>query len=40
MCVVDSYDAMSFRRPYRQALSYSECLAELRRCRGRQFDPA
>jgi diguanylate cyclase (GGDEF)-like protein len=39
MCVVDSYDAMSFRRPYRQARSYGECLAELERCSGSQFDP-
>jgi diguanylate cyclase (GGDEF)-like protein len=40
MCVVDSYDAMSFRRPYRQGRTYSECLAELERCRDSQFDPA
>jgi diguanylate cyclase (GGDEF)-like protein/excisionase family DNA binding protein len=39
MCVVDSYDAMSFRRPYRQALWYNEALAELDSCRGTQFDP-
>jgi diguanylate cyclase (GGDEF)-like protein/excisionase family DNA binding protein len=39
MCVVDSYDAMSFRRPYRQGRSYLECLDELDRCRGAQFDP-
>ena len=29
MCVVDCYDAMSCQRPYRQALSYEQCLAEL-----------
>ena len=40
MCVVDSYDAMSFHRPYRQAFDADGCLEELRRCRGRQFDPA
>ncbi|HEX7524683.1 MAG TPA: GAF domain-containing protein [Gaiellaceae bacterium] len=40
MCIVDSYDAMSFRRPYRQAHTYTESLAELDRCRGGQFDPA
>jgi diguanylate cyclase (GGDEF)-like protein/excisionase family DNA binding protein len=39
MCVVDCYDAMSCERPYRQALSYRQCLAELRRCSGAQFDP-
>ena len=40
MCVVDCYDAMSCQRPYRQALSYGQCLAELWRCSGTQFDPA
>jgi diguanylate cyclase (GGDEF)-like protein/excisionase family DNA binding protein len=38
MAVVDAYDAMSCRRPYKVALSYPECLAELHRCRGTQFD--
>ena len=39
MCVADSYDAMSFRRPYRQGLTADECLDELERCSGDQFDP-
>jgi diguanylate cyclase (GGDEF)-like protein len=39
LCIVDSYDAMSFQRQHREALSYAECLAELDRCRGSQFDP-
>ncbi len=39
MAVVDAYDAMSCRRPYKAALTYGECLAELRHCRGTQFDP-
>jgi diguanylate cyclase (GGDEF)-like protein/excisionase family DNA binding protein len=39
MAVVDAYDAMSCRRPYKVALTYSECLAELQQCRGTQFDP-
>jgi diguanylate cyclase (GGDEF)-like protein len=39
MSVVDAYDAMSFRRPYRSARTYAECLAEFKRCRGSQFDP-
>jgi diguanylate cyclase (GGDEF)-like protein/excisionase family DNA binding protein len=39
MCVVDAYDAMSYRRPYREPLAYPECLAELERCSGSQFDP-
>jgi diguanylate cyclase (GGDEF)-like protein len=39
MCVADCYDAMSSDRPYRQGLSYDECLAELRGCAGAQFAP-
>ncbi|MCX6372441.1 MAG: diguanylate cyclase [Actinobacteria bacterium] len=39
MAVVDAYDAMSCRRPYKSALTYPECVAELQRCRGTQFDP-
>jgi diguanylate cyclase (GGDEF)-like protein len=39
MAVVDAYDAMSCRRPYKAALTYPGCLAELRRCRGTQFEP-
>ena len=39
MAVVDAYDAMSCRRPYKAALTYGECLAELHRCRDTQFDP-
>jgi len=39
LCVVDCYDAMSSERPYRSALSYRQCLAELRRLAGSQFDP-
>ena len=37
--MVDCYDAMSSERPYRRALSYRQCLAELRRLAGTQFDP-
>jgi diguanylate cyclase (GGDEF)-like protein/excisionase family DNA binding protein len=39
MCVADSYDAMSFRRPYRQGLTDEECLEELERSSAVQFDP-
>ena len=39
MCVADCYDAMSYERPYRRAFTYAECLAELERCAGAQFDP-
>ena len=40
LCIVDCYDAMSCERPYRHAFSYRQCLAELQRCSGTQFDPA
>ena len=40
MAVVDAYDAMSCRRTYKAALTYTECVEELRRCSGTQFDPA
>lgn len=39
MCLVDSYDAMSCSRPYRAGLTGRQCLDELRRCSGAQFDP-
>lgn len=39
LSVADAYDAMSYHRPYRFALPYSECRAELIRGRGSQFDP-
>jgi diguanylate cyclase (GGDEF)-like protein len=39
MCLVDAYDAMSCSRPYRAALNSAQCLDELRRCSGTQFDP-
>jgi putative nucleotidyltransferase with HDIG domain len=37
--LADSFDAMATDRPYRRALSYEECLAEIERCAGTQFDP-
>jgi excisionase family DNA binding protein len=39
MCLVDAYDAMSCSRPYRAGLTSLQCLDEIRRCRGSQFDP-
>jgi diguanylate cyclase (GGDEF)-like protein len=40
IAVCDAYDAMTTRRPYRNALSPADAVAELRRCAGSQFDPA
>jgi len=39
LAVADSYDAMTSNRPYRGKLAQAECLAEIVRCSGSQFDP-
>src|SRR5262249_35628056 len=39
VAVVDAFDAMTTDRPYRAALSAERAVEELRRQRGRQFDP-
>ncbi|MEO8972391.1 MAG: diguanylate cyclase [Ktedonobacteraceae bacterium] len=39
LSVVDSYDAMTSDRPYRQALPETEARTELQKCAGSQFDP-
>ena len=38
MC--DAVEAMASDRPYHQALTLDQIVAELRRCAGTQFDPA
>ena len=40
LTVADSFEAMTSDRPYRKALSFEKAMAEIRRCRGTQFDPA
>ena len=37
--VVDAYDAMTSRRPYREAISQEDALEEIMRHSGTQFDP-
>jgi len=37
--VVDAYDAMTSRRPYREAMSQDDALEEIMRHTGSQFDP-
>ena len=37
--VIDSYDVMTHARVYKQPISRSAALVELRRCSGTQFDP-
>ncbi|NPU84768.1 MAG: response regulator [Syntrophaceae bacterium] len=39
VAVVDTFDAMTNNRPYRQALDVETALNEIRRNRGTQFDP-
>ena len=40
VCCCDAFNAMTSDRSYRKALSAEEAVAELRRNRGTQFDPA
>ncbi|MBN1587483.1 MAG: HD-GYP domain-containing protein [Candidatus Omnitrophica bacterium] len=37
--VADAYDAMTTQRPYNKVLTKEQAIAELKRCRGTQFDP-
>jgi diguanylate cyclase (GGDEF)-like protein/putative nucleotidyltransferase with HDIG domain len=39
LSVVDSYDAMTSTRPYREAIPVAQACAELQRCAGTQYDP-
>jgi len=39
IAVCDAFDAMTTTRPYREAISEHEAVAELHRCAGKQFDP-
>ncbi|MGH2700288.1 MAG: bifunctional diguanylate cyclase/phosphohydrolase [Actinomycetota bacterium] len=39
VAVCDAFDAMVSQRPYREAMTVREAIAELQRCAGTQFDP-
>jgi len=39
IAVADAFDAMMSKRPYRNGLTFTEAMAELRRVEGPQFDP-
>ena len=36
--IADSFDAMTSKRPYRQSLTTTEALKDLKRCAGKQFE--
>jgi diguanylate cyclase (GGDEF)-like protein len=40
VAVCDAFDAMTSSRPYRDAMSVEDALAEIHACAGTQFDPA
>ena len=40
LAVVDSFDALTSDRPYREARSTEEGLEEIQKCAGSQFDPS
>ena len=40
LAVADTFDILQQPRPYRPAMDEPQALAEMRRCRATQFDPA
>jgi len=39
LSIVEAYDAMTSKRPYREPMAHKEAIQELRDCSGKQFDP-
>ena len=39
MALVDSYDAISSNRPYKKGFSKEDSIKELKKNKGKQFDP-
>lgn len=39
LAVADTYDAMTFDRPYRKGVAVEKAVKEIQRCSGTQFDP-
>lgn len=40
LAIVDAFDAMTNDRPFSQARSDKEAIAEIKKCAGTQFDPS
>ncbi len=39
LCVADAFEAMICHRPYKQSLSFEQAVEEIKKQRGKQFDP-
>lgn len=39
LTIIDSFDAMTNDRPYKKKLSFEEAVEEIKRCKGKHFDP-
>ena len=39
LTIADSFDAMTFSRPYKPAMTFAEAIEEMEKCSGTQFDP-
>ena len=40
IAIIDAYDVMTHARPYKAAIGHEQAMREIRRCSGKQFDPA
>lgn len=40
LTIADSFDAMTFSRTYKKAMTYKEAIVEIRECSNTQFDPS